>query len=210
MFASLRVIEPPATEPVDLGTVKRHCRVDSDYDDAILAIYQTSARIWAEEYLNRALITQELLYSITSSPPPTASPVVPQSLIVFPLNWPPHIRKPIALPMSRVQELKSFMYGETGDLVAADPDDYILNLDVEPAQIMIRSPLVPMIPAHSAQFDYIAGYGDTGDDVPLPIRHAILVLTGWFFENRGDVAGFDIPMAAINLLNPFRLWQFAG
>ena len=210
MFASLRVVTPPEVEPNDIDTVKRHCRVDSDYDDGLVAIYMTSARAWAESYLNRALIPQELLFSITSSPPPTASPLVPQSLIVFPLNWPPHIRKPINLPRSRVQELKSVMYGMTGDLQPADPDDYILNLDVEPAQIMIRSPLVPMIPAHSAQFDYIAGYGDTGEDVPIEIRHAIMILTGHFFENRGDVDFGDIPFAVINLLNPFRLFQFAG
>jgi uncharacterized phiE125 gp8 family phage protein len=209
MFASLRVVTPPAQEPVTLDMVKSHCRVDSDYDDAALTMYATSARIWAEEYLNRALITQELLYNITSSPPPTASPLVPQSLIVFPLNWPPHIRKPIALPRSRVQSLVSFNYGEVGDMQPADPDDYILNLDVEPAQIMIASPLVPMIPAQSAALDYICGYGDDPEDVPMPIRHAILVLTAFLYENRGDVPG-DMPNTAWNLLTPFRLWQFAG
>jgi uncharacterized phiE125 gp8 family phage protein len=209
MFASLRVIAEPAQEPVDIDLVRRHCRVDHTYDDDLLAMYAISARQWAESYLNRALITQELLYSITTSPPPSGSPLVPQSLIVFPLNWPPLIRKPISFPRSRVQELKTFTYGEVGDMQPADPDDYVLNLDVEPAQISIRSPLVPMIPSHSAQFDYVAGYGDQPDDVPMQIRHAILVLTAFLYEGRGDV-GDDMPPTAWNLLTPYRLWQFAG
>src|SRR5215469_15132390 len=97
-FGSLRVITPPAQEPVDIDLIRRHCRVDSGYDDDLLTMYGTSARQWAETWLNRACITQELQFNMATSPPPTASPLVPQSLIVFPLNWPPVIRKPISIP----------------------------------------------------------------------------------------------------------------
>jgi uncharacterized phiE125 gp8 family phage protein len=210
MFASLRVITPPTVEPVDIDTVKRHCRVDSDYDDDLLTMYATTARILVENWLNRALITQELLFTITNSPPPTASPLVPQSLIVFPLNWPPVIRKPISIPRAPCQSVTSVMWGETDDLTPADPDtDYVLNLAVEPAQIMMKAPLVPMIPSYSMQMDYIAGYGDDGSAVPGPINHAILMLTAALYEGRGDV---DNPMspAAWSIMTPYRLWQFAG
>ncbi|HSR75949.1 MAG TPA: head-tail connector protein, partial [Xanthobacteraceae bacterium] len=71
MFASLRVVTPPEQEPVPVELVRRHCRVDADYDDDLLAMYSASARSWAEAWLNRALITQELRYTISHSPPPT-------------------------------------------------------------------------------------------------------------------------------------------
>jgi uncharacterized phiE125 gp8 family phage protein len=102
------------------------------------------------------------------------------------------------------------MWGETDDLTPADPDtDYVLNLAVEPAQIMMKAPLVPMIPSYSMQMDYIAGYGDDGTSVPAPINHAILMLTAALYEGRGDV---DNPMApaAWSIMTPYRLWQFAG
>jgi uncharacterized phiE125 gp8 family phage protein len=209
VFASLRVITPPAEEPVDLDLVRRHCRVDADYDDDLLAVYQTAAREWAEGYLNRALITQELRYTITNSPPPTASPLVPQSLIVFPLNWPPLIRKPINLPRAPCTKVIEVAWGPVDDLAVADEDLYTVNLGVEPAQVMIQPSLVPMIPAMSVRFDFAAGYGDTGVAVPMPIRSAILLLTAFLYEGRGDVNS-EGPDAAWSLMTPYRLWQFAG
>jgi uncharacterized phiE125 gp8 family phage protein len=210
MFASVRTVTPPAVEPVDLDTVRRHCRVDSNYDDDLLTMYQTAARQWAEAWLNRALITQELRFTLANSPPPTASPLVPQSLIVFPLNWPPVIRKPISIPRAPCIAVASVMWGQVGELVAADPEnDYVLNLEVEPGQIMLKAPLVPMIPAYAMQMDYTAGYGSTADAVPMPIRTGILLLTAYLYEGRGDVNAAG-PDAAWALMTPYRLWQFAG
>jgi len=98
MYAALRVIEAPSSEPVTTDLARKHCRIDSDYDDDLVAMYVTSARVEAEAFLNRALFTQKLQFAITWAPPPTATPLVPQSLIVFPLNWPPLVKRPIELP----------------------------------------------------------------------------------------------------------------
>lgn len=43
----------------------------------------------------------------------------------------------------------------------------------------------------------------------MPIRHAIMVLTAYLYEGRGDVNS-DGPQAAWSLLGPYRLWQFGG
>jgi uncharacterized phiE125 gp8 family phage protein len=210
MFASLQVITPPAVEPIDIDTVKRHCRVDSDYDDDLLTMYATTARQLVEAWLNRALITQTLQFTLTNSPPPTASPLVPQSLIVFPLNWPPVMRKPISIPRAPCQSVTSVLWGCADDLTAADPDeDYILNLSVEPGLISIKGPMVPMIPQYSLQMVYVAGYGDDGTSVPGPINHGILMTTATLYENRGDTDA-AIPDAAFHIMAPYRLWQFAG
>ena len=209
MFESLRVVTAPSTEPVDLDTVRRHCRVDSDYDDDLLTMYAQSARELVESWLNRACITQELLYTITNSPPPTTSPLVPQSLIVFPLNWPPVIRKPISIPRAPCVSVSTVLWGQVDDMQPADPEDYVLNLGADPGQIMLKAPLVPMIPAYSMSMQYTAGYGDDPTAVPGPIRHAILMTTAALYENRGDV-DTPIPDAAFNLMASYRLWQFAG
>jgi uncharacterized phiE125 gp8 family phage protein len=58
--------------------------------------------------------------------------------------------------------------------------------------------------------DYTAGYDDADPTaVPMPIRQAILVGTAHYYENRGDVPA-EMPAAFYRLLDPYRLWTFAG
>ena len=210
MYAALRVITPPATEPVSVDLARQHCRIDADYDDTLVAMYVTSARMWAESYLNRALFTQKLQFNVTWAPPPTATPLVPQSLIVFPLNWPPLVKRPIELPRAPCQSVEQITWGPLGDMRVADPDDYQLNLGVEPGYVAVKPQLLPQIPQQSMMIDYTAGYDD-GDPaaVPAPIRHAILLLTAFLYEQRGDVTA-EMPAAATLLMAPYRLWTFAG
>jgi Phage gp6-like head-tail connector protein len=208
LFASLRVVTPPAKEPVDLEVVRKHCRVDHDHDDELLTLYTAAARQWAEAWLNRALIRQELRYQITHSPPATPSPLVPQSLIVFPLNWPPLIRRPIALPRAPCVEVTAVRWGCVDDLRVADRRLYSVNLGVEPAQIMIMPGLAPVIPSMSVVFEFTAGW-DEPELVPMPIKSAILLLTAFLYEGRGDVDSAG-PAAAWQLLAPYRLWTFSG
>ena len=69
--------------------------------------------MWAETFLNRALFTQQLQFNVTWAPPPTATPLVPQSLIVFPLNWPPLVKRPIELPRAPTVSVEQIMWGPT-------------------------------------------------------------------------------------------------
>lgn len=210
MYAALRVITPPATEPVSLDLARQHCRIDADYDDALVELYVTSARMWAEAFLNRALFTQKLQYAVTWAPPPTATPLVPQSLIVFPLNWPPLVKRPIELPRAPAQSVEQITWGPLDNMQIADPDDYDLNLGVEPGYVSVKPQLLPRIPQQSMLIDFTAGYDDGDPDaVPAPIRHGILLLTAFLYEQRGDVEG-AMPAFARNLMQPYRLWTFAG
>jgi len=210
VYAALRVIDGPTTEPVDLALARQHCRIDADYDDAILQMYVTSARILAEAYLNRALFTQKLQFAITWAPPPSATPLVPQSLIVFPLNWPPLVKRPIELPRAPARSVEQITWGPLGDMNVADPEDYDLNLAVEPGYVAVKPALLPRIPQQSMLIDFTAGYDDTDPlAVPMPIRHAILVGTAHLYENRGDTDAV-MPAAFYHLLDPYRLWTFAG
>jgi uncharacterized phiE125 gp8 family phage protein len=210
MYGGFRVIEAPASEPVSVELARQHCRVDSDYDDALIAMYVTSARLEAEAYLNRALFTQRLQYAVTWAPPPTATPLVPQSLIVFPLNWPPLVKRPIELPRAPAVSVEQITWGPIDDMQLADPDDYDLNLNVEPGYVSVKPQLLPRIPQQSMLIDFTAGYDDSDPAaVPTPIRMAILVATAHHYENRGDLSA-EMPPAFYRLLDPYRLWTFSG
>jgi uncharacterized phiE125 gp8 family phage protein len=210
VYAALRVTTPPTSEPITTDLARQHCRIDADYDDSLVAMYVTSARMWAETWLNRALFTQKLQFNITWAPPPTATPLVPQSLIVFPLNWPPLVKRPIELPRAPTISVEQITWGPLGDMQIADPSDYDLNLGVEPGYVAVKPQLLPQIPQQSMIINYTSGY-DASDPnaIPMPIRHAILLLTAWLYEQRGDVTA-DMPSAAKALMWPYRLWTFSG
>jgi uncharacterized phiE125 gp8 family phage protein len=92
----------------------------------------------------------------------------------------------------------------------ADPTDYDLNLMVEPGYVSVKPALLPRIPQQSMSIDFTAGYDDADPNaVPMPIRHGILLLTAFLYEQRGDVDG-TMPAFARNLMQPYRLWTFSG
>jgi uncharacterized phiE125 gp8 family phage protein len=208
--SGLRVLTAPTSEPVTLEQAKAHCRIDNDADDALVTMYLEGARLEAEAYLNRALFTQQLQFNVTWAPPPTATPLVPQSLITFPLNWPPLVKQPVYLPRAPAVSVESITWGPIYDMQVADPDDYDLNLLVEPGYVAVKPQLLPKIPQQSMSINYTAGWSD-GDAtaIPAPVRMAILVGTAHYYEQRGDVPA-DMPQAFYRLLDPYRLWTFSG
>ena len=210
-YTGITTLEAPASEPVDLATAKQFVRVDNTYDDSLITMFLTSARIEAEQYLNRALFTTKLRYTLTMPPPPTATPLVPQSLIVFPLNWPPTVKAPINLPFAPCQSVEQIRWGPIDDLHLAQPDDYTTNLLVQPAYVAVKPQLLPRIPQTTMSIDFTAGWSldDNPDDIPANVRLAILIGVAHHYENRGDVSA-DMPPAFYRLLDPFRLWSFAG
>ena len=54
----LRLVQPPAKEPVSLEEAKNHLRVDLSDDDTLIHSLIVSARQMAENYARRAFITQ--------------------------------------------------------------------------------------------------------------------------------------------------------
>jgi uncharacterized phiE125 gp8 family phage protein len=205
-----RVLVGPTSEPITLEQAKAHCRIDNDSDDALVQLYVTGARIEAEAYLNRALFTQKMQFNVTWAPPPTATPLVPQSLITFPLNWPPLVKQPVYLPRAPAVSVEQITWGPLDDLQVADPDDYTLNLMVEPGYVAVKPQLLPKIPQQSMSINYTGGWSDGDPDaIPAPVRMAILVGVAHYYEQRGDVAA-DMPQAFYRLLDPYRLWTFSG
>lgn len=64
---ALRLITPPASEPVNLAQAKNHLKVDLSNDDALIDSLIVSARQRAEEYTRRAFITQTWEWTIGPS-----------------------------------------------------------------------------------------------------------------------------------------------
>ncbi len=212
MRTTLQVTSQPAGEPVTVEQVKLHCRIDSNADDELLAGYLTAARIMAEGYLSRALLTQTLLWTVRPA-----------------LGW--HagrgwLRGVLELPRAPVRSVVSVTALDTwgnatviavASLPVAAPGPilgYVADLALEPATLLIGGETVLSGGAalrdtqlQHVQVSMIAGYGEPGD-VPATIVQAVMMTTAFLYEHRGDSGG-AMPEAAQWLLDRDRL-QFLG
>lgn len=119
----------------------------------------------------------------------------------------------ITLPLSPLQEVESITYIDTNgdEQELAEDDDYTI-IESEPAQIIPAYgkcwPSTRCYPG-AVKVTFKAGYGPDGDTIPAPIKQAILLLIGHFYENREIIVTgatvAQIPYAVDALLNPYRL-----
>lgn len=56
----LKIITPPATEPITLAEAKNHLRISGADDDTLIARLITHTREWCEDYQGKKYITQTL------------------------------------------------------------------------------------------------------------------------------------------------------
>ena len=212
MRTTLAVTTQPAGEPATVEMVKQHCRIDNNADDDLLAGYLTTARIMAEGYLSRALLTQTI--------------ALDRAALVDAARRGGRLRGTLELPRAPVQSIASVttldIWGNATTIPAAalplTPPaailGYVADLALEPATLFIGRETVLSGGAalhatqlRQVQVAMVAGYGAAAD-VPAPIIQAIMMTTAFLYEHRGD-AGGAIPDAAMWLLDRYRL-QFLG
>jgi uncharacterized phiE125 gp8 family phage protein len=208
MLTTLAVTTAPVGEPVTVAQARQHCRIDHASDDDLLAIYIQTARIMAEGYLSRALLTQTLLWTVR-----------PQDQLHPGRS---SLGGPLELPRAPVSQFVSLTVlddrGNTTTVPAAilpivPPaafTGYVVDLSLEPARLRIGrdTPLIDGRTLRHARLEniqaaFVAGYG-TPDTVPAPICNAILMIVASLYENRGD-AGGELPRTAELLLDRYRM-----
>src|SRR5574341_1423176 len=113
---NLRVITPPATEPVSVETVKSHLRIDLEAEDALLDIYIAAARERGEGLARRAFLTQTLELTVDA--------------------WPADGL--LKLPRPPLQSVTSVKYLDRNG-VEAPWTDYQVDARSEPGQIYFQS-----------------------------------------------------------------------
>lgn len=215
MYGRLSILTPPSTLPVSVDLAKAHCRIDnSEDDDVLLPMYIASATTMVEQFLNRALLTQLLQWSVADSFPPNSWPLVPAPILILPLarewNFSYILHRDFELPRSPVTSVDQVWYQdwEDADSTILTTDQYSVSLDTDPARIRMHSD-VSWSNRRFVAFRYTAGYGDTPDSIPLPIIHGILGTVAWMYEHRADQDVGDLPIFIQSLLWPYRMTTFA-
>jgi len=197
---SIRLITPPAVQPLTLDEVKLHLRVDNTDEDSLITGYIDATTSWVDgEYgfLGRALVTQtwELV------------------LDTFPLHE-------IKIPLPPLQSVDSIRYDDpAGAEQLMTVDQYYVDNVSEPAWIVPATagwPTNVLNAVNAVRVRFIAGYDPTTDsppdlraNVPRAVKQAMLLQIGQFYAQREDISigviANKLSFGAEQLLRPFRV-----
>lgn len=175
-YRSLKVATQPAVEPVTLAEAKQHLRVDISDDDTYIGALITAARQWVEEYLDRALVSQQLTMRLDSFP------------YEFELPRPPMASSGTLTATTITYTLDPGGSGTTTPTTTTlSASTYRVDREDTPGRI--RTVYGGTWPSHLSDPNAVAvtwwaGYGAEGSNVPAAIRHAILMLVGHMYEQR--------------------------
>jgi uncharacterized phiE125 gp8 family phage protein len=187
---SLKMITGPTIEPISIDEAKAHLRVDGATEDALITSLILTSRLHIEAALGLALITQSWQMRLD--------------------RWPKsgEVRMPLR-PLMTVDEVR--VLDADGASTVVEADQYIADSDGNPGRLVPTSAGWP-IPGRAAagiEIDLVAGYGPAAQDVPAPVRQALLLLVAHWYEHRDPIeigtAGAAIPAAVSRLLKPYRL-----
>jgi len=176
---SLTLINPAAAEPVTLADAKEHLRVTDVAEDAFIAGVLAAAVRSIEARGGLALMTQGWRLTLDAAPDET-----------------------LILPVTPVQTIDAV----TVSGADVDPSAYEKAIG-SPGRLRAAAPWpAPARAIGDVAIDFTAGYATEGD-VPGPLKHAVLMLTAHFYENResaGEARVYTVPRSVDALIAPFR------
>ena len=186
----LKIITPVAIEPITLAEVRQHLRLpeDATEDDLLLGLIKT-ARVYCENYTRRALAEQTLETYLDRFS--AADPIV----LLCP-------------PLLSVVEIG--YTDSTGQETILSASEYVVDIASEPDRVMpaygTTWPVFTPYPATPIRIQFVAGNAA----IPEPIRQALLLLVGHWYENR-EATGTAKDQTAFSvhaLLVPYRVEVF--
>lgn len=179
----IKDLSPPGIEPVSLSYAKTFLRVDHDAEDDVISDLIISARMRAEHMIRASLISRRQLYSTETL-----------SDAGLYINHG---------PVSAVHSVKTF--NAAGDETVIPLDDLQIDLRAVPARLCLKPPARWRdYGACRAEVEIDAGYGAAANDVPMPLRQAVMLLLAQSYEFRGEGEAPPVPMMVDALLMPYR------
>jgi uncharacterized phiE125 gp8 family phage protein len=224
MLLNLRLTIPPTVEPVTLALAKQQMTLDAGFtaDDALVAVYITAARQYAETYTNRAFFAQTWQMTLDHFPwfnseNGTLRQGSHDTYAMYSYFWQGIT---IQLPKPACIGVTSITYVDlTGATQTLSPNAYFVDTSSEPARI---------VPVPGTYWPYTQNYlpgsvvvvfqaGTYGDGVvvntcPQTIVLAVLLLVAHWYQNREGVSASALtsaPMGVNALLDTVKFESFS-
>ncbi len=183
---SLIDLAAPGVEPIDLARAKTFLRVDGTDEDTLIDTLIKTARHRVENMIGRTLIRRSFVYRCA----------VPAGRCLT-------VPRPPLLGVTRLTLIAE--NDQAGDIPNTD---YTVTTRRDPAEIKLvsgRNWTDYLSEFTTLEVEYEAGYGDVPDDIPLPIRQAILLLLAHSYEFREMSETPAIPTMVDALLASYRV-----
>ena len=182
-----KVTTAPLVEPVTNDEVKLYARIDGSSEDTLIDSFIQAVREATEKFLGRALINQSITVSLNEWP-------------ISPIELP----RP---PLVSITEVRTV--GEDLSESVYSSDYYYVQTKKEPGELVIK--FDKSDPCNTDRYfggyeiEFIAGYGATAEDVPQPIKLAIILWAADIYENRVPIV--DPPPFSKSIMAPYRVIQ---
>lgn len=169
---------------IGLEEAKLYLKVDTNDDDALICSLISVAEDTVEKLTGRKLLTSDFAYVLD----------IPHDHILIPYS-----------PLQEITKIE--IVALDGTITEVDPAIYVVDISQDQMGRIWLKPGCSW-PAHRGFASFIitgkAGYGDTADKVPTPLRQAILITLGTMYEQRGpldvnELIGRSL-MSTLNLL----------
>ncbi|MBY0293180.1 MAG: head-tail connector protein [Alphaproteobacteria bacterium] len=161
---------PPLQEPLTLEEAKAYLRISIEQEDTFLYSLIASARAHVEELTGRSLLKQKWFMQI-KPPYPQSSPLVKCAGKNLEIDLP----RP---PLMKIESVKT--------------EGTSVSFTVDENKILLSSSLWNK----AIRITYWAGYGETQDSLPPPLKTGVLMVLRSFYDNQP---------VDLSLLNPFRI-----
>jgi uncharacterized phiE125 gp8 family phage protein len=216
----LKLITPPAVEPITLAQAKLFLRVDIADDDTLITGFITAARQYAERCTGRVFFNQTWQLSLDHFPYFNGSSTLPSRMredwLVYSALYD---QITIRLPKPSCVAVNSITYVDQSNTVQTlSPAAYCADLNSEPSRIVPSPgtywPYTQSYIPGSVVINYTAGsYGDgvTVNNCPQTLISAMLLLVGHWYANRSAVqegSFMNLPLAVDALLDTERIDVF--
>ncbi|KAA5805270.1 hypothetical protein F1654_04630 [Alkalicaulis satelles] len=189
-------LAPAGAGPVSVAEARSWLRVGHEDEDELIAALLDAACARVEHLTGRVLIARSFRETLDAWP---ASRVSFLSGAV----------RVAAGPLISVEAVR--IYDAQGAAKAWSPDEYRVETGTDPGRIIPLAPYALPRPGRRAggiEIDFTAGYGAEPDDVPAPLREAVLRLVSESYggrhapEARRGEAG--LPEGVAHLIRPYR------
>ncbi len=184
MMFSVKVITPPASEPVTLDEAKAWLKLETSDDDGVVIRLIATARQMVERYSRRALITQLWRLGLRQRPNSAS--------VLFPIA-----------PVSQITA--AFWLQSDTTKTSLDVNSLMLDSMAEPPCLILPDMVLSAFTGtNTLMLDVQCGYGDQASAVPEALKQAILVFIAQAYEQR--CATDRLPIDAIaGLIAPYMI-----